>query len=537
MPGQYWHAPPLAHCPRLLPLRPQREYFSARTAQNDVPAQLSNEDRIYYRALFNAIDREDWASVQQMLGQRTDGPLHAVAIAEYYLAARSPRVELPQIEQWLRSGRTLPQAEQLTRLGLTRGLTQTPDLPQERSFYRQPSAPKRIRPSSIEDGTMPAAVSAAILERITNDDPDGARLLLDGIDAALSPAARAEWRQRVAWSYYIENQDPAALAIAQTISQSGAGPWVAEGEWVVGLAAWRLGDCRSALSGFENAAQKAANAELGAAASYWANRAAIRCRMPERAAHYLRQAATQDETLYGMLAAEQLGMSLPAHYARPDFSKSDWNRLQGDQNIRIAVALAEIGRDDLASEVLIHQAKIGDPGDYEAMCRLARSLGLPSTQLYMAYNTPRGGKSDPASRYPTPKWQPVTGWQVDPALAYAHALQESNFRTTAVSPANAQGVMQITPITVRAARLCPQSERIGRRPHRSAESISRSASKTLKCCVIPMPPKASCRRSWPPTMLAFRQSRGGTAKCAIAAIRCSTWSRSPIGKRAATSRS
>jgi soluble lytic murein transglycosylase len=38
---------------------------------------------------------------------------------------------------------------------------------------------------------------------------------------------------------------------------------------------------------------------------------------------------------------------------------------------------------------------------------------------------------------------------VDPALAYAHTLQESNFRAEAVSPAAAVGLMQITPITVR----------------------------------------------------------------------------------------
>ena len=37
--------------------------------------------------------------------ERSDGPLHAVATAEYYLAANSPRVELPQIEQWLQTGR------------------------------------------------------------------------------------------------------------------------------------------------------------------------------------------------------------------------------------------------------------------------------------------------------------------------------------------------------------------------------------------------------------------------------------------------
>jgi len=171
--------------------------------------------------------------------------------------------------------------------------------------------------------------------------------------------------------------------------------------------------------------------------------------MPERASDYLRKAARLDETLYGMLAAEQLGIPLPPRYAQADFSQSDWQRLQGKENVRIAIELAEIGRDDLASKTLIHQAKIGDPRDYEALSRLARDLGLPATQLYMAYNAPAGGQPDPSSRYPAPKWMPVTGWKVDPALAYAHALQESAFRTSAVSPANARGLMQITPITVR----------------------------------------------------------------------------------------
>jgi soluble lytic murein transglycosylase len=99
--------------------------------------------------------------------------------------------------------------------------------------------------------------------------------------------------------------------------------------------------------------------------------------------------------------------------------------------------------------VLIHEARIGDPKDFAALSRLARELGLAQTQLYMAYNSPSGANPDPASRYPAPKWAPVGGWQVDPALAFAHTLQESAFRGRAVSPAQAQGLMQITPITVR----------------------------------------------------------------------------------------
>ncbi len=424
------------------------EYFHARAVENDLPTLLSREDHDYYSALFAAIDREEWAQVEQLLGQRQSGPLQDVAKAEYYLAANSPRVPLPRIEEWLQSGSSLPQAAQMARLGLTRGLAAMPDLPAQNSFRHQSSVPKRIRPRSIDDGTMPEGIRSAILERITNDDPDGARLLRAGIDASLSPSARAEWRQRVAWSYYIENRDSAAFAMARTVSE-GAGPWVAEGDWVEGLAAWRLGDCRSALSAFDSAARQSTNAELTAAAYYWANRAAIRCRMPERSAEYLREAVRHDETLYGMLAAEQLGTELPQRFSSADFTDADWNRLKDERNVQIAIELAEIGRDDLASEVLLHQARIGDPQDYEALSRLARSLGLPSTQLYMAHNAPLGGQADPASRYPAPKWMPVTGWQIDPALAYAHALQESIFRAAAVSPADAKGVMQITPITVR----------------------------------------------------------------------------------------
>jgi len=428
--------------------QPTHDYYTGHAARSAAPRQLDQASRDYYVAVFAAIDRKDWGGAASLLAQRADGPLHAVARAELYLAAGSPRVELPQIEAWLQQGRNLPQAAQLARLGLTRGATSLPDLPAARQFHATGSTPKRTRPRSIDDGTMPATISAAIQERITNDDPDGARLLLDGIDASLSAEARAEWRQKVAWSYYIENRDVEALAQAATVAQ-GSGAWVAEGDWTMGLAAWRLGDCAQSGAAFERAAYGAQNPELRAAAYYWAGRAALRCRNPQHSNALYRSAAAADETLYGMLAAEVLGVSLPPRVAGAEFGADDWRRVGDSDNVRVAVALAEIGRDELASEVLLHQARIGDPDDYAALSRLARDLSLPSTQLYMAHNAPSGGASDPAAYYPAPKWVPTTGWRVDPALAYAHTLQESNFRASAVSPAQAQGLMQITPITVR----------------------------------------------------------------------------------------
>ncbi len=420
------------------------DYFRNRAANTNVPGLLSQDDRTYYRDLFAAIDRADWARVQALFAQRTEGPLHAVAQAEYFLAPTSPRIEGDALSAWLQRGTDLPQSEQISSLAIKRGVTALPALPSAGALAQMPGRAKRVRPRDTNDGTMPAAVSSAILGEIKADNPAGAKALLDGIDTQLSAYARAEWRAKVAWSYYIENDDASAYSLAQT-TNDGAGPWVAEGWWTAALAAWRLDDCQGAGDAFARTTSFSDNSELTAAALYWHSRALIRCRKPEQAAAPLRRAAKLDETLYGMLAAEQLGLTLPKTHEAPDFTAGDWQKMRDVGNVRVAVGLAEIGRDGLADEVLRHQARIGGASQYQTLARLARDLGLPSTQLWMAYNAPHGGRAEPAARFPTPKWTPVGGWKIDPALVYAHALQESVFRTGAISPTGARGLMQIMP--------------------------------------------------------------------------------------------
>ena len=105
----------------------------------------------------------DWAKVQALFAQKTDGPLHQVARAEYYLAAGSPKIEGETLGQWLAGGTSLPQAEQIAE-PRAKSAARLPcrRCPRPMPLVAQPNRAKRIRPRETGDGTMPGAVAAAI---------------------------------------------------------------------------------------------------------------------------------------------------------------------------------------------------------------------------------------------------------------------------------------------------------------------------------------------------------------------------------------
>ena len=408
-------------------------------------AQLNAAQRDDYRAVFAALRAQDWAGAAGRLDGMSEGPLHDLARAMLYTMPGSPRVESGPLTDLLARAPELPQAEDLARLARARGAESLPELPRTQRLYGLTGQPRRARPRAIRGDAVADQLEPLIAPLIRDDQPVEAEALLNSRSEELSDEARTAFRQRIAWVYYLNGMDADCRRIAD-LARSGPTEHAIHAEWVSGLAAWRMGDFAAAAEHFADVADRSTDAELNAAGHYWAARADTAGGRPERVQAHLRSAARMGETFYGLLAQSALGLRQPPA-DMTTFTEADWRALARLGNARAAVALAEIGENDLAADLIRRQAEIGSPADHEHLIHLAARLNLTATQMYLAHNGPRGSRFGPNDRYPAPSWRPTRGWRVDPALAFAHALQESQFRADAVSPAGARGLMQVRPGT------------------------------------------------------------------------------------------
>lgn len=413
------------------------------------PLRIDDSQKARYTAIFAALRDQRWDEARAMiLALEPQDAVRSVALSEFYLDKNSPRIELFDILDLLNKAPWLAKADQLSRLAEKRGATILPALPQVQKMVWLGGAPRREYVAAVKTDLLAQNLVGQIQPFIKNDDPAGAEALLATGELDLTPAGLTEVRQRVAWAYYIESDDANARRMAARALQAGSGgDWAVQAHWTTGLAAWRQNDCRAAAPAFGNVAALAGNADMRAAGAYWAARAYMLCGQPEKVEHLLKTAAASQETFYGLLARETLGVPLGVAPVASRFGAADWQTLQDSPNVRAAIAFANIGDNGRADQILRHQARIGGAGQYDALIRLASALNLPATQLWLAHNGPAGKQPQSFARFPAPDWRPDGGWRVDPALIYAHTLQESGFRSDVVSSAGARGLMQVLPST------------------------------------------------------------------------------------------
>ncbi|WP_395671139.1 lytic transglycosylase domain-containing protein [Phenylobacterium sp.] len=384
----------------------------ATAAAADGLQPLSADDARVYALAFEAADRGDFIDAHMKTLEVKDTSLVGYVSFRQLMHPSQHKASFDELSGWLGRFGDLPLAERIFSLAAKRKPAQAPAL----------AAPQ---------------ITVADLVR------------------APLPALDRGWLARDA---YYSGDAKRALELAPDAGE----------RWIAGLSAWKLGQLALAESYFAAVAHDyAEDVWQRSAAGYWAARTANSLGDPTRANNYLKLAAQQPNTFYGMLADRQLqfisqtadaGTVIRASYSAPVArpvapppaaapkppSPEIVQFAEHEPRARRAAALLQLGRTDEArQELRAGMALAVGPSSQKTWKELVVALA----SLAPEKAPPRKRASLAPAEYPAPALEPTSGFTVDKALVYAIAYQESRFNPAALSPVGAIGLMQLMPET------------------------------------------------------------------------------------------
>jgi soluble lytic murein transglycosylase len=185
-----------------------------------------------------------------------------------------------------------------------------------------------------------------------------------------------------------------------------------------------------------------------ARAGYWRGRAAEALGRSQEAHAQYQLAARYSTAYYGQLARAKLGLSEIAVAPSPLPSPEKRAALARIEVVRAAEILYEIGERDLVIPIMADLAeRATDVGTLAALAELATHHDDARSVLLVGKAALGRGYAFDYYAFPTfglPRYSPIAP-EVETAVVYAIARQESAFNPRDVSGANALGLMQVTP--------------------------------------------------------------------------------------------
>lgn len=221
--------------------------------------------------------------------------------------------------------------------------------------------------------------------------------------------------------------------------------------WSYGLESWRNGKKSEAAKFFASLAEKQDGLSewQEAASNFWAYRSYLAIGKQTEANKYLTKAAENPRVFYGILARKQLGKKLELDTSISEIGNAEIEALKQKSEIRRIVALSQCELNERAEKQIRQLFTSANKQEKWGLLSLANELGLASSQISMAKQLENDDRKLDSLKYPVPRWQPEEGFNIEPSLIYALMRQESGFRTSAISPAGALGLMQLMPKTAR----------------------------------------------------------------------------------------
>ncbi|HWE74756.1 MAG TPA: lytic transglycosylase domain-containing protein [Stellaceae bacterium] len=422
---------------------------------------LSGADITRYRHIFALQQDQHWQEADHDIAALRDKILLGEVLSQRYRAPAYPAT-YAELVSWLQHYGDQPDAKAIYALAMKRHPADAAEPP-------RPS----LSPVNIDfdnDGDLSpvpnlstgkqlqallpsAAHRAEALRQQINDlaakEPRRAEQLLAGKEAKLviDGDTRDDLRAAIAEGYLAQGEPQAALTMSAGNETAAYAPLA---DWNAGLAAWRLGKLDEARSRFQALARSAGQSGwVKSAAAFWAARVELKAKRPENYGYWLKIAAENPSTFYGMLARHLMGVDRAPTFDADPFTQFDAQLVVGIDGGRRVLALIAIGQDGLAATELRELAARASPSLLQSLAALADRANLPGVSIRLAGLLGDIDKSREVALYPVPRWEPIGGFSVDRALLYALMRQESQFAPGAHSAAGARGLMQLMPSTAR----------------------------------------------------------------------------------------
>lgn len=430
-----------------------------------LPPVLSESDRQRYVEIFALQEAGKLNAAAKITAKLDDKILMGHVLAQKYLHPTAHRSKYSELKPWLDEYADHPDARRLYRLAMKRrpGGAKQPRQPIPSSGVTLHSGDKAYAPPRIPGRGITRAQRDKLIKlqrdmrwRIRRGWPTGAREILSS-KSHLGLASKSqfdEYQARIAWSYYLHNKDSLAFELAAASAERSR-KILPGTDWTAGLAAWRLGQLEEAAGHFAKvASSETASPWMVASGAYWAARVELRLRRPQHVTYWLKIAAGERLTFYGLLATRALGLEPNMNWRSSILTRAHIAELDRSEAARRTRALVEVGERERAAREVATLWPRANPALIAALLPLAENLSLVRAQLAMGSLLRKtDGEAHDAADYPVPNWRPEGGYRIDRALIFALIHQESKFRANAKSRLGARGVMQLMPATARFAAL------------------------------------------------------------------------------------
>lgn len=345
--------------------------------------------------------------------------------------------------EWQGAKRMLPRvSDAFVRLGKARIALQT----------QAPGVDRAVEAVPAELADDPGLLfDRARWRRLKKKHADAKELLLTRPDRLVRP--ERWWFER---SFHVRRSIEArefdeAYRLASVHGQLKGGDY-AEAEWLSGWLALRfIKRPKTAFRHFVRLYDRVEAPVRQARAAYWAGRAAASLHDDAGAIAWYRRAAAHTASYYGQLAAAELS-SETADVLSYLPTESERAAFESKETATVARMLIAAGDQRYLGDFLGRLAENAETATEIGMvAEYANAAGRPALLARLGRSAAFDGKVNEKTSFPIPKIKGLLrpAAAVEPSLLLSLARQESMFRSDAVSPAGARGLMQLIPSTAR----------------------------------------------------------------------------------------